>query len=66
MNRKLADIANISILDLAPTILQIFDVPLPGYFDGQPRKISPSSEARGADNLTTKHAPQAETAASPV
>ncbi|MFO0919251.1 MAG: alkaline phosphatase family protein [Planctomycetaceae bacterium] len=66
MNRKLADIANISILDLAPTILQIFDVPLPGYFDGQPRNILPSSEARGADNLTINHAPQAETAASPV
>ena len=34
-NRKLADSETLSILDLAPTILQLFGVPAPGYMDGR-------------------------------
>lgn len=36
-NRKLADsVTNPSILDFAPTLLKLFGVPLPSYFDGRP------------------------------
>lgn len=35
-NHKLAPNLNPSIVDFAPTILTLFGVPLPGYFDGKP------------------------------
>lgn len=40
LNRKLPDGATPSIMDLAPTILQLFGVPLPSYLDGKPLPLT--------------------------
>lgn len=40
LNRKLPSDSKPSIMDLAPTILQLFGVPLPGYLDGKPLALT--------------------------
>jgi hypothetical protein len=39
-NRRLAAGGPASILDLAPTILQLFGAPIPGYMDGRPLSLT--------------------------
>ncbi|MDB5390327.1 MAG: type phosphodiesterase/nucleotide pyrophosphatase, partial [Planctomycetaceae bacterium] len=38
-NRRLADSESLSILDMAPTLLQLFGVPIPAYMDGRARSL---------------------------
>ena len=45
VNRKLPAGSQPSIMDLAPTILQLFGVPLPGYLDGKPLTLTRSEVA---------------------
>ena len=40
LNRKLPEGTQASIMDLAPTILQLFGVPLPSYLDGKPLTLT--------------------------
>ena len=40
VNRKLPAGSQPSIMDLAPTILKLFGVPLPGYLDGKPLTLT--------------------------
>lgn len=39
-NRKFAESDSLSILDLAPTLLKLFGVPVPEYMDGSPREFA--------------------------
>lgn len=64
VNRKLSSTAGISILDLAPTILRLFGVPFPAYFDGTARDLLAPGEPPGVAGVQVGIAPRTETAPS--
>jgi predicted AlkP superfamily phosphohydrolase/phosphomutase len=56
-NRRLPAGAIASIVDLAPTILQLFGVPIPGYMDGSPLPLEPLATEPGAPCESATGAP---------
>ena len=56
-NRRLENPASLSILDLAPTILKLFGVPVPPYMDGRPRALNKPTDKPPAGPPSTMETP---------
>ena len=47
-NRKIG-VDKINIMDIGPTVLDLFGVPVPGYCDGKPRMTADAPDEDGAE-----------------